>query len=137
MQHWLKHVHVTAVALSLGGFVLRGIWMLRDSPLLRARVTRVLPHVIDSVLLASAIALAIVVKQYPFVHGWLTAKVMALVLYIVLGSIALKRDKAPNIRFAAWLGALLVFAYIILVAVSVDPMPGGFLLILRPDGFRG
>jgi len=120
----LKTVHMTCAALSLGGFVLRGIWMLRDSPLLRARLTRILPHINDTVLLGSALWLAFRIEQYPFVHGWLTAKVLALLAYIVLGSIALKRGKTKTVRAAAYVLALIAFLYIVGVALTRNPLPG-------------
>ena len=122
----LKLVHVSAVYLSGAGFVLRGAWMLRDSSLLRARLTRILPHIIDTALLGSAILLALRIYQYPFVHGWLTAKVLALIAYIILGSIALKRGPTKGIRTVAWIAAMLVFGYIASVAVTHAPL--GFLL---------
>ena len=59
------------------------------------------------------------------VHGWLTAKVFGLIAYIVLGTIALKRGRTPGIRTAAFCGALLVFAYIVAVAMSKSPVPLG------------
>jgi uncharacterized membrane protein SirB2 len=118
----LKHVHMTAVVLSGSLFALRGVWMTMESPLLRQRWVRIVPHIIDSLLLASAIALAITIQQYPLVHAWLTAKLFALVVYIVLGSIALKRGKTKRIRILAFIGALLSFSYIILVALSHNPV---------------
>jgi uncharacterized membrane protein SirB2 len=96
--------------------------MTMESPLLRQRWVRIVPHIIDSLLLASAIALAITIQQYPLVHAWLTAKLFALVVYIVLGSIALKRGKTKRIRILAFIGALLSFSYIILVALSHNPV---------------
>jgi uncharacterized membrane protein SirB2 len=120
----LKLVHVTAVALSGTGFVLRGVWMLRDSPRLQARLARILPHVIDTVLLGSAILLALRIYQYPFVHGWLTAKVVALLAYIVLGSLALKRGRGRRVRTVSFALALAVFLYIVAVAITRSPLPG-------------
>mgnify|MGYP001022043781 CR=1 FL=1 len=121
----LKHLHLTAVALSFTLFVLRGVWMLIDSPRLRRPWVRVVPHVIDTVLLASALGLIAILHQYPFVHGWLTAKVAALVVYIVLGSIALKRGSSKPVRAAAWIAALAVFGYIVSVALSRSPSGAG------------
>lgn len=114
----LKIVHVGCAALSLSGFVLRGAWMWRGSPWFKARATRVLPHVIDTLLLAAGIALVVRARQYPFVHAWLTAKLTALILYIVLGSIALKYGKNPRQRSLAFVAAILVFVYIIAVAIT-------------------
>ena len=117
----LKHLHLATVAISLGLFVLRGCWMLVDSSRLQMRWARVLPHVNDTVLLASALGLAALIQQYPFVNGWLTAKVVALLVYIGLGTIAIKRGRTKVVRVSALLGALLVFAYIVSVAIAHDP----------------
>lgn len=119
----LKHVHVTAVALSGTLFLLRGGLMLADSPRLRDRWARILPHVIDTLLLASAIGLVLWSGQIPFVQPWLGAKVVALCFYIVLGSIALKRGRSKGARVLALLLALSVFAYIVAVAVTRQVLP--------------
>lgn len=119
----LKTVHVTCVASSYMLFLLRGIWSLNGSPVMRQRWVRIAPHVVDTILLASAIALAYGIEQYPFVDAWLTAKVIGLLLYIVLGSIALRYGRSKTIRLAAWLAAQAVFAYIVLVAISHNPVP--------------
>ena len=84
----LKLIHVSCVAISYTLFVLRGVWMLLQSPLLQQRWVRVAPHVVDTALLASAIAMAVTIRQYPLVAGWLTAKVVALFCYIGLGMMA-------------------------------------------------
>ncbi len=120
----LKTVHVTCAALSLGGFVLRGYWMLRESPRLQARLTRILPHINDTLLLGSALWLAFRIEQYPFVHGWLTAKVLALLAYIALGTVALKRGKTRTVRTATFALALATFLYIVAVARTHNPWPG-------------
>lgn len=119
----LKTVHVTCVASSYMLFLLRGIWSLNGSPVMRQRWVRIAPHVVDTILLASAMALAFGIEQYPFVDAWLTAKVIALVLYIVLGSVALKYGRSRKIRIAAWLAAQAVFFYIVLVAITHNPVP--------------
>ena len=72
---WIKSIHVGSVGLSIAGFIARGVLMLRGSPLLQARFVRVAPHVVDTALLASAVWLAWSLHQYPFVDGWITAKV--------------------------------------------------------------
>ncbi|MGP1679022.1 MAG: SirB2 family protein [Burkholderiales bacterium] len=120
---FLKYLHVSSVLLSGTGFVLRGAWMMRGSPMLARRWVRVAPHVLDSVLLASAIALAVMIGQYPLAQGWLTAKVLGLIVYIVLGTIALKRGRTRGGRVAAFCGALLVFAYIVAVAITKSALP--------------
>ena len=119
----LKYLHVSSVALSGAGFVLRGAWMMRASPMLAQRWVRITPHVLDTVLLASAIALALLIGQYPLVDGWLTAKVLGLLAYIVLGAIALRRGRTRAVRIAAFWSALLVFAYIVAVAMTRSVLP--------------
>ena len=119
----LKHVHVTCVTLTIGGFALRGMWMLRGSRLVGHPLTRLLPHINDTLLLAAGISLMVLSRQYPFVDGWLTAKLVALLAYIVLGSIALKRGRTRRVRAAAFGGALLMLVYLITVALSRSPWP--------------
>lgn len=114
----LKYFHMACAALSGSLFVLRGIWMLRDSAMLQRRWVRVAPHVVDTLLLASALILVIWSRQYPFVQNWLTAKIIALIVYIALGAIALKRGRNKTVRVCAFIAALAVFAYIGLVAMT-------------------
>ena len=118
----LKHFHITCVVLSGTGFALRGAWALAGSPLARARLTRVLPHVVDSCLLLSAIGLAWMAGQYPFVHGWLTAKIVGLLAYIGLGMLALKPGRPLALRGAAFVAALAIFSWIVSVALSKNPL---------------
>jgi uncharacterized membrane protein SirB2 len=120
----LKTLHVTCALLSIGGYTLRGVLMLRESPLLGARWVRTVPHLVDTLLLLSAIGLALNIRQYPFVHGWLTAKVLALVAYIVLGAIGLRYGATKRIRVLAFIGALAIFAYILGVALTRSPFLG-------------
>jgi len=125
----LKWIHIACAILSISGFTLRGILMLLDSPLLATRLARVAPHVVDTVLLASALWLAALIGQYPFVEGWLTAKVLALIAYIVFGTLALKRARGKALRAATFALALVTAAYIVSVALTRDPL--GFLAFLR------
>lgn len=118
----LKHLHVTCVVLSGLGFCLRGAWMLRESPLRQHRLTRVLPHIVDSLLLGSALSMAWLSGQYPFVNGWLTAKLCGLLAYIVLGMMALKRGRTQAIRTRYFGLALLAYAYIVSVALTRNPL---------------
>ena len=117
----LKHLHVTCVVLSVTGFFLRGVWMLTDSPLLDRLWVRVLPHVNDTLLLLAAIGLSVVQQQYPFVHGWVTAKVLGLLAYIGFGVFALRRGRSKAVRAGFWLASLASFAYIVSVALTRDP----------------
>lgn len=116
----LKWLHVGCAVLSLAGFAARGLLMLRGSPLLATRFARIAPHVVDTVLLASALALSWQLGQYPFMHGWLTAKVIALAGYIAFGSIALRRGRTLRVRAAALVLALGCAAYIVAVALARD-----------------
>jgi uncharacterized membrane protein SirB2 len=117
----LKQVHIVCAVLSIAGFAARGVLMLRESHLLQTRFVRMAPHAVDSVLLASALALAWLSGQYPFAQGWLTAKVLALAAYIVLGTIALKPGRNPIARRAAFILALATVLYIVSVALTRDP----------------
>ncbi len=117
----LKHLHITCVVLSGLGFLLRGAWMLQDSPRLQGRLPRVAPHVVDTLLLSSALALAVLSGQYPFVQGWLTTKVLALLAYIGCGSVALKRGRSKAVRGIFFVMALSCFAYIVSVALTRHP----------------
>jgi uncharacterized membrane protein SirB2 len=119
----LKLIHVCCVATSYAFFVLRGTWMLLESPRLGHRWVRIAPHVVDSALLASAITMALTIRQYPLVAGWLTAKVVALACYIALGMIALRFGRTRFLRITAWVAAQAVFFYIVCVAITRDPMP--------------
>lgn len=119
----LKHLHVTAVVLSGLGFCLRGYWMLQQSPRLQARWVKVAPHVVDTVLLSSAIAMAVLSGQYPFVNDWLTAKFFGLIAYILCGTMALKRGRTLPVRAGFLALALLSFAYIVSVALTRNPWP--------------
>ncbi|MBN8441513.1 MAG: SirB2 family protein [Thauera sp.] len=121
----VKHLHVTCVVLSAMGFLLRGAWMLSGSALLRHRLTRILPHLVDTLLLGSALVLAVMIEQYPFVAAWVTAKVFGLLGYIVLGTLALKRGRTLAIRLSAFAAAVAVYAWIVSVALTKNP--SGFL----------
>jgi uncharacterized membrane protein SirB2 len=118
----LKSIHVASVAASYGLFFLRGIWMIRAPAMLQRAWVGFVPHIVDTVLLGSAIALAFATGQYPFANSWLTAKVTGLFVYIGLGTIALKRGKTRGIRIAAWIAAQAVFGYIVAVALTRRPL---------------
>ena len=119
----VKYLHVSCAALSYGGFFARGILMMRAEPMLQARWVRIVPHVVDTMLLASALALSVMSRRYPFVEPWLTAKVIALVVYIGAGMVALRRGKTRRSRIIAWIVAQIVFVYIVAVAVTRSPLP--------------
>lgn len=114
----LKSVHIFSAILSITGFGLRGYWMLSDNALLDKRVAKTLPHIIDTLLLGSAVGMLLIWQTSPFSLSWLSAKVLALLLYIGLGMVALRFGKTRGIKVSAWLLALAVAAYIVSVALS-------------------
>ena len=118
----VKYVHVISVVLSVSGFFLRGLLMMRDSPLLRARWIKVLPHINDTVLLVAALTLAALSGQYPFVADWVTAKIFGVIAYIVLGALALRDASTRRARIACWLASLAVFGWIVSVALTRQPL---------------
>lgn len=114
----LKMIHVSCAILSISGFALRGFWMLRASPLLASLPARVLPHVIDTLFLLSGIGLVALLDLPILQLPWLTAKILLLVVYILLGTIALKRGKTRHMRVLAFILALLTFSWIAGIATS-------------------
>lgn len=124
----LKHIHLTFIGLSIAGFLLRGFWMMSDSPLLQAKLTKILPHIIDTVLLVSAVVLAVQLGLKPGEHPWLLAKIIALFVYIALGVIALKPGRPKAVRITAFVLALVVFAFIVCAALFKSP--AGFFALL-------
>jgi uncharacterized membrane protein SirB2 len=121
----LRNAHIACATLTIALFVLRGALMLADSPWQRATVLRILPHVVDTMLLTTALMLTTIVHQYPFASDWLTTKVLLLVVYVVLGSIALRRGRNRTIRKAAFAAALLTVGFLVSVARARHPL--GFL----------
>lgn len=120
----LKHLHLTTVAITITLFLFRSALMLWWSKGLRWRWLRILPHVNDSILLLSGIGLMLLTHQYPFVQPWLTAKLVALVAYILLGSLALKRGRTRRTRLQALVAALLCLGYPVAVARTHSWLPG-------------
>ena len=114
----LKTIHMACAVLSFCGFFLRGIWMLQESALLQQRWVKIPPHIVDTVLLASAIIMAVSLRQSPLEQPWLAAKIIALLVYIGLGMVALGHGRSKTTRLYAWLLGLLVFTYIASVALS-------------------
>ncbi|MDD5057407.1 MAG: SirB2 family protein [Sideroxydans sp.] len=117
-----KIIHVGSVAASYSLFFMRGIWLLRGSPVMLRRWVKIAPQIVDSVLLASAISLAWQLDYSPLNAPWLAAKLIALLLYIGLGMLAFRFSKTRKMRFVAWLGAQAVFFYIVAVAITHDPL---------------
>lgn len=118
---FLKALHVGCVVVSGSLFVVRAWLTLGRHSAAAWRVWRILPHGVDTLLLGSAIGLAVLTRQYPLVHAWLTVKLLVLVAYVVFGSIALKRGRTPTQRRLALVAALLSFAFIVSVALTHSP----------------
>jgi uncharacterized membrane protein SirB2 len=115
----VKHIHQTTAALTLTLFLLRGVWMLTDSPRLAQRWVRTAPHINDTILLAAALYLAYQTGW----HAWISAKVVALFVYIGVGMVALRGGRSKSVRAVAWLAALAVFSYIVAVAMTKEVLP--------------
>ncbi|HED39092.1 MAG TPA: regulator SirB [Chromatiales bacterium] len=120
----LKNIHIFTALISFTLFFIRGLWVMKGSVMMQQKWVKIVPHLNDTVLLGTAIALTISIGQYPFSDGWLTAKLLALVAYICLGIEALRLARTDIGRAAAWLAALVVFLFI--VSVAVTRMPLGF-----------
>ncbi|MGB7756097.1 MAG: SirB2 family protein [Salinisphaera sp.] len=117
----IKTIHVTCVALSGSLFAARALWVLLSGRALWHWL-RVLPHLIDTLLLASGLTLAFLIHQYPFLNSdWLTTKVIGLIVYIALGVAVFRGQHSRAGRALTGLMALTVFAYIVSVAISKQP----------------
>lgn len=112
----IRLTHIVAVLASGGLFFVRGLAVQLGARWPMVAPVRYASYAIDTVLLAAALMLTAILHQYPFVHGWLTVKVLLLVIYILLGTFALKRGRTRAMRLVCWLAALVVYAFIISVA---------------------
>ena len=104
--------------ISISLFLLRGLWVFKNSPMMSRKWVKILPHINDTILLITAIILAVGIQQYPFTHSWLTAKFIALLIYIIFGMFALKRAKEMKNKMIFFVLALLTFSYIVGVALN-------------------
>ncbi|MFZ5484083.1 MAG: SirB2 family protein [Pseudomonadota bacterium] len=120
----LKLIHAGTVYITFGLFLVRGVWMLLDSPRLQDRWVRVVPHLNDTLLLTAAIAMLVVGGLNPLTNPWLIAKILGLLLYIGLGTMALKRGKTKGQRTLYFVAALATIGYLIAVAVTKQVIPG-------------
>ena len=121
----VKLLHQGAVALSLTGFFVRGAASLAGAGWVRGRAARTVPHVVDTVLLASALLLAWMLRLHPGNAPWILAKVVGLVAYVGLGVVALRPTRSLRVRATAWVAALVTALWI--VSVAVTKRPSGFL----------
>ncbi len=122
MLYWItKSLHMFTAIATISGFMLRGYWMMTESDRLQLRITRIAPHIIDTIFLLSGIALVFMLHLNAFTQPWLLAKFAGLIVYIVLGIIALKRGATRQIRVVAFVAALAAFGYIVGVATTKSP----------------
>ncbi|WP_168013734.1 SirB2 family protein [Halomonas salinarum] len=117
----IKYLHMSAAGLSLALFVLRAWWSVCASPRLKARWVRILPHIVDTALLTLGVTLMLMLQAWPHQQPWLAAKLLGLLVYILLGSIAIKRGRTPASRGLAALAAVTVFLYIVGAALHHSP----------------
>jgi len=117
----IKYLHILTAILTISGFILRGFWMLSGSPELDRPITRIAPHVVDTLFLLSGIAMVVMLSLNPFTHAWLLAKFAGIVAYVVLGTIAIRRGRTNEQRLIAFAAALAVFAYIVGAALAKSP----------------
>lgn len=116
MSYWyLKQFHMALAIVSICGFILRWIWQMRGSALRNHRITRISPHVVDTLLLIAGVVLAVMTSQYPWSQAWLAAKIGGLVVYIGLGMAAMSLQSRAWQTLAFGL-AVLVFAWMLSVA---------------------
>jgi uncharacterized membrane protein SirB2 len=118
----IRMLHIACAYVSISLFVVRHVLNLRGVAWRKSRALRIMPHVVDSVLLAAAIALMFITNQYPFIDSWLTVKVFALIVYIVVGIFALKPSDVPSSRRGPFLAAVAVFFFILSVARTHSPL---------------
>lgn len=118
----IKQVHIISVAISIIFFCIRLYWSVLNRPYLQQRWVKILPHIVDTVLLTCAIYLMFYIQAWPTQQPWIAAKIVALLVYIGLGTFAIKRGKTPFSRLAFGTAAVLVFIYMIGTALSHNPM---------------
>ena len=124
----IRTVHITAVLTSGVLFALRGIGLMLGAKWPLIAPVRYLTYTVDTILLTAALMLMTIIRQYPFVHAWLTVKVILLVVYIALGAMAFRSGRSTLSRFKFWFLALLVYLFIISVARAHHPL-GIFLSV--------
>ncbi len=124
IEHYvlIKHLHITAATLSILFFMLRAFWSVREAAVLQARWVRVAPHLIDTTLLVLGVVLMVMLSLWPHQHSWLAAKLIALLAYIGLGTVAIKRGRTPRARAVAAVAAVATFAYMLGAAIHHSPL---------------
>ena len=119
----MKDLHQFLAILTVSGFVLRAHWAMHSSRLLQHRLTRIAPHVVDTLFLATGIILIVQLRLPVLQTDWLLAKLIGLVAYILLGAMTLRPGRGERARLLAFTGALLAFAYVVNTAMTKSPLP--------------
>lgn len=114
----IKLIHIATAIASILGFILRGFLIFNSANITRPKMVNIIARINDSILLISAIVLVFFTAYYPVTTNWINAKILLLLLYIILGTIALNRGKTKNVRFTAWILAILTYIYIMMVAIT-------------------
>ena len=109
----LKQVHMLFALASIIGFMLRWNWRMSGSRLSQMKLNKTAPHIIDTLFLATGVALTFTINQYPFSTAWLTAKIAGLLVYIVLGMLAMSGKVSRPWRVTAFLAAVSTYAWIL------------------------
>lgn len=124
MEHYflIKHLHITAAVLSITLFVVRAWWSVKESPWLNVRWVKILPHLIDTALLGLGVTLVVLLSIWPWQLPWLGAKLLALLAYIGIGTIAIKRGATPTVRGVAAVIAVTIFIYMVGAAMRHSPL---------------
>jgi uncharacterized membrane protein SirB2 len=126
----LKHLHLLTVAISISLFILRFIWQWRGSPIMQQRWVKITPHINDTLLFLSGTALVVMFKLYPLLgmDSWLTEKLFGVIIYILLGYVALgKKTRSQQKRTLAFVLALGCLYLIIKLATTKIPFLMGYL----------
>lgn len=122
MYMMMKHLHLTAVVLSIVFFIVRFAWRQMDSAMASKKWVKIVPHVIDTVLLLSAASLCVILSQYPFVQGWVTFKLFGVIAYILFGLMAMKWATTRKMQWMGFAAAMVTLVLIAKVAVLKQPL---------------
>ena len=117
----LKSLHIALAYLTVTGFVMRGLWSIADSPMRDQKWVRIAPHLIDTLLLGIGVFMVFSIGA-AFTDGWLVAKMLALLGYILFGVVAM-RAKSKPLKIAGFIAALISVGYLFAVAFSRSPFP--------------
>lgn len=124
----LKVIHISCAAISISGFFYRGLLKLYSPQQLQNKWLKISPHIIDTLLLASALTLMVQLSLYPTTQPWILAKLLLLILYIALGLMTLRFAKTRRQILVSFVLAILCFAYIVAVALTRQAWPFGGIL---------